>query len=161
MAAVNVSATCRDTKNPRTPAETDSKQCTSGAANSTITKTLHWNIYWLDGYVRPLDITDTGQMGPEAWGCHECWPGFDTPYWSDDGTTAYWYQKTYHAYFDQTDSHCWSLLTDDHRQGHTCRTPGTCKAEVQDWFSYPSTGCITGLLFGGPCTRSSEFQSRC
>lgn len=34
-------------------------------------------------------------------------------------------------------------------------------AEVQDWFSYPSTGCITGLLFGGPCTRSSTFQSRC
>lgn len=38
--------------------------------------------------------------------------------------------------------------------------PGTCLA-VADWFSFPSSGCITGLFFGGPCTRSSAFQSRC
>ena len=35
-----------------------------------------------------------------------------------------------------------------------CSHPG-------DWINFPSTGCITGLLFGGPCTRSNAFISRC
>ena len=37
---------------------------------------------------------------------------------------------------------------------------GTCFA-IADWITYPTTGCITGLIFGGPCTRSNQFQSRC
>ncbi|HKN82357.1 MAG TPA: hypothetical protein VJW17_02920 [Pyrinomonadaceae bacterium] len=40
------------------------------------------------------------------------------------------------------------------------RVAGSCAASA-DWNTYPSTGCITGLIFGGPCTRSSAFQSRC
>jgi hypothetical protein len=40
------------------------------------------------------------------------------------------------------------------------RVAGTCMGDA-DWASYPSTGCITGLLFGGPCTRSNQFRSRC
>jgi hypothetical protein len=40
------------------------------------------------------------------------------------------------------------------------RVAGTCAA-VADWATYPSTGCITGLIFGGPCTRSNAFQTRC
>ena len=39
-------------------------------------------------------------------------------------------------------------------------TPGTCQG-LSDWVSHPNTGCITGLVFGGPCTRSSAFQSKC
>ena len=37
---------------------------------------------------------------------------------------------------------------------------GTCNG-LANWIDYPSTGCITGLIFGGPCTRSTTFQSRC
>ena len=40
------------------------------------------------------------------------------------------------------------------------RIAGTCAA-IADWVTYPSTGCITGLIFGGPCTRSNAFQNRC
>lgn len=40
------------------------------------------------------------------------------------------------------------------------RVAGTCLAAA-DWLTYPSTGCITGLFFQGPCTRSSAFVSRC
>ncbi len=40
------------------------------------------------------------------------------------------------------------------------KVAGTCFA-IADWVAYPSTGCITGLLFGGPCMRSYEFRSRC
>ena len=39
-------------------------------------------------------------------------------------------------------------------------TPGYCLG-VQDLISFPSSGCITGLFFQGPCTRSSAFRSRC
>jgi hypothetical protein len=37
---------------------------------------------------------------------------------------------------------------------------GTCNGPA-DYTSYPSTGCIIGLIFGGPCTRSNAFISRC
>jgi len=39
-------------------------------------------------------------------------------------------------------------------------TPGYCLG-VQDLINFPSSGCITGLFFQGPCTRSSAFRSRC
>jgi hypothetical protein len=39
-------------------------------------------------------------------------------------------------------------------------TPGYCLG-VQDLLNFPSSGCITGLFFQGPCTRSSAFRSRC
>jgi hypothetical protein len=40
------------------------------------------------------------------------------------------------------------------------RIAGTCFA-IADWIGYPSSGCITGLFFQGPCTRSEAFRSRC
>ena len=39
-------------------------------------------------------------------------------------------------------------------------TPGYCLG-VQDVINFPSSGCITGLFFQGPCTRSAAFRSRC
>lgn len=39
-------------------------------------------------------------------------------------------------------------------------TPGYCLG-VQDFINFPSSGCITGLFFQGPCTRSAAFRSRC
>lgn len=39
-------------------------------------------------------------------------------------------------------------------------TPGYCLG-LQDFINFPSSGCITGLFFQGPCTRSAAFRSRC
>lgn len=39
-------------------------------------------------------------------------------------------------------------------------TPGYCLG-IADWLTFPSSGCITGLFFQGPCTRSSAFRQRC
>lgn len=39
-------------------------------------------------------------------------------------------------------------------------TYGTCLGWT-DFVSYPTSGCVTGLFFQGPCTRSEEFRSRC
>lgn len=40
------------------------------------------------------------------------------------------------------------------------RIAGTCGG-LADYINFPSTGCITGLFFQGPCTRSAAFRSRC
>lgn len=92
--ALKVSATCHDTQSPRIPPEIDSKSCSS-SSYTTITKTTRWIVYWLDGYQRSVDVRDYGETSPNlpSFGsCTECWPGFATPYWYDDGTTAWWYQ---------------------------------------------------------------------
>jgi len=39
-------------------------------------------------------------------------------------------------------------------------TYGTCLG-WSDFVTYPSSGCVTGLFFQGPCTRSDAFRSRC
>ena len=143
--AANAFATggCGDTQDPRDPAESDSKSC-HATQWTTITKTLHWDIYWLDSNIpRTVHITDTGQTGPLFWGCTECWPEFDTPYWSDDGRTAYWYQKTFHANF-YSDIGCAtaSTMTSDHRQGHRCTWPSSeeeCSFAEMFWNSTTNT----------------------
>ena len=74
---VRVYAACGDRWTERSP-ETDVWHC--GNRGNTITKTLHWTIYWLDGYSRDVDVTDYGQLGqePVVFGtCKSCWPGFD------------------------------------------------------------------------------------
>lgn len=37
---------------------------------------------------------------------------------------------------------------------------GQCNGPA-NWPTYPSSGCITGLFFQGPCTRTSAFISKC
>jgi hypothetical protein len=74
--ATRVAATCGDTQNQRSP-ETDSWTCQFSV--TTITKTVHWTVYWLDGYSRNIDVTDYGELGGAANGlssCPSCWPGF-------------------------------------------------------------------------------------
>lgn len=44
-----------------------------------------------------------------------------------------------------------------------CTSPllaGNCGG-LADYINFPSTGCVTGLFFQGPCTRSAAFRSRC
>jgi hypothetical protein len=131
--APKVFGTCHDTQNPRVPAETDTYSCTS--VFTTITKTLYWNIYWLDSNTpRPVDVTDYGESTSDLYGCSRCWPRFDSPYWTDNGKTAYWRQKTYASYWTEHNvigrdpiysCETASIATDDHHQGHTCQTPST------------------------------------
>jgi len=153
----NVSAVCGDTQNDDTPAETYTNYTWCG---DTFTKTHRWIVSWLDGYDRHDQVTDTGGTVSGFFGnCYQCWPDFNQPFFYDEGNITYWDQRTRTGSW--SGGSCVQSALHYNRQGHICRTPGTCLAEVQDWFSYPSSGCITGLLFGGPCTRSSEFQSRC
>src|SRR6267142_5947473 len=122
--AANVLGACHDTQNPRVPGETDTFSC-SNTQYTTITKTLHWAVYWLDSNLpRPVDVTDTGEMTP-AGACVPCWPVFMNPYWIDDGRTATWYQITYHnnVYVNSYGNFACSpnsLPTSDNHQGHTC-----------------------------------------
>ena len=39
-------------------------------------------------------------------------------------------------------------------------TYGTCLGWT-DFVTYPTSGCVTGLYYQGPCTRSDAFRSRC
>ena len=43
-------------------AETDSWNCI-GDGSGSITKTVHWRLYWLDGYQFEIDPSDTGRLG--------------------------------------------------------------------------------------------------
>ena len=148
--------------------ETSSGSCANPVSGTpgTLIKTLNYaHLYWLDGYERPSGpITDTGQVGyaPTFGECPKCWPRFDTPYFEENGSTAYWVQKTYRASINLNTNACSTsvLPTFEYRHGHTCPAPGQCRG-TSDYASYPSTGCIAGLYFMGPCTRSNAFRSRC
>ncbi|MBV9959521.1 MAG: hypothetical protein JO360_13935 [Acidobacteria bacterium] len=64
------------------------------------TKSSHWKIYWLDGYERAVNVTDSGECYTDPYEQVRCWPRFDTPYWDiDSGGIARWNQKTYRAYY--------------------------------------------------------------
>lgn len=116
-------ATCGDRQTLRA-AETDTWACVS--VDSTITKTLQWRVYWLDGYNRDVDVVDHGKLGAQSAipfsSCSpSCWPSFSVPYFEDDGTTAYWYQRTYTGSIDgNRQCQVASQPTADNRQGHTC-----------------------------------------
>jgi hypothetical protein len=124
-------AGCGDTQNQR-GAETNNWTCHT-FSYGTITKVVHWTIYWMDGHSRNLDVTDYGQVGPSgSFGSSTCspgcWPQFNTPFFREDGATAYWYQYTYRGYIDGN-GQCQvaSQITNDNRQGHTC---SGCAEEV-------------------------------
>lgn len=152
---IRVNGTCGDTQNANGGETYSGNEC-----QTSFSKTVHWKVYWLDGYERDVDITDNGAGFNGVFGCSGCWPAFNSPFFSEVGTTAYWDQLTSTGSWNGS-GNCSQSGTHSHRQGHTCRAPGTCLSEVQDFFNYPSSGCISGLLFGGPCTRSTDFRNRC
>ena len=126
---------CGDTQNQRSP-ETDTFHCFGDP--TTITKTIHWRISWLDGYDRDVDVTDHGQLGGDSllYGCTpSCWPDFENPYFQESGSTAYWFQNTYPASIGGN-GQCQTGQLTDHRQGHTCGTPRTeetCELNEMYW----------------------------
>ena len=170
--ATKVFATCGDTQTVRA-SETDNWACSLSV--STITKAVHWTVYWLDGYSRNVDVTDYGQLGAENWlnQCTQsCWPRFDTPYFSgsqdgtnsDNGTTAYWFQNTYTGSIDGNGA-CHDTYpnpTNNHRVGHTCaRSDATCGGTT-DYSTYSSTGCMPGFVAqDGICSRPFSYQQQC
>jgi len=92
---------------------------------SGITKTTHWTLYWLDGFQKDWDVTDSGRLG-SAYNnscTPACWPDFKTPYTEDDGTTATWFEKTYSGTLSNGTCGESSTPSDDHHFGHTCGCP--------------------------------------
>lgn len=119
-----VLAHCGDRQTVRLPEE-NIYACTG--ARSTITKKLHWTVYWLDGHSRPVDVTDTGELEKHGYfaglsGCKpQCWPQFNAPYFQEVNGVTNWYQKTYRGYINSSGG-CDLALTesDDNRQRHIC-----------------------------------------
>ena len=68
-------AGCKDRWDPNGDESYTGNACINGST-ATFTKTVHWKIYWLDGYSRAVNITDSGQTN-NLWpfGCVACWPG--------------------------------------------------------------------------------------
>lgn len=106
-----------------------------------------------------LTSRDLGQCD----GTTECWPAFYSPLI----TSNYFAQTTQinlarHRVDGPQFSGCRLGLTHTLRWDAICQTPvaGACLGPA-DWITFPSTGCITGLFFQGPCTRSTAFRSKC
>jgi hypothetical protein len=128
-------ATCGDTQNKNAP-DSFTGQCGSAGVSNPTTRTVHWTIYWLDGYSRRLDVTDNGvnRGNFDFATCTRCYPEFGGPFFEElsDGT-AYWDQITRSAYYDENAGVCRINSTPHHwRQGHKCSTactPRACSAQ--------------------------------
>lgn len=136
-------------------------QCLSPGAPSFV-KRVSWRINWSDGQFQDVFVTDSGMS--RFWTeilqhCEACYPAFHTPYFNDEGGKTYWNQLTNKGKVNSGNASCGTeSLGWLHRYSHPC--PGQCRG-VQDLINYPSSGCVTGLYFQGPCTRSSAFISKC
>jgi hypothetical protein len=96
-----------------------------------LTKTVHWKVYWLDGYERPVDITDKGQCWEDYGTTTRCWPRFDSPYFYQEGGVTRWNQKTYQASI-AADYSCTFSSAHDHIQGHICSTTSDGGCTIAD-----------------------------
>jgi hypothetical protein len=104
----------------------------------------------------------------------QCWPAFEQPYIQaagSDATYNYSYyvhkvkeQTVFYPEFEEPGCGVYNTIIfefPDLAGPVKCyKEVGTCLGQA-DWITYPSTGCITGLFFQGPCTRSTAFKSRC
>jgi hypothetical protein len=101
----------------------------------------------------------------------ECWPAFHTPtkrgpVGSEGNKNLYYVVHKVDERTVNTSGPSCSVFTTltfefpTFSPGKCFKPFGTCLADA-DWINYPSTGCITGLFFQGPCTRSAAFRSRC
>jgi hypothetical protein len=179
----NVIASCGDTQNDDTPAETYSGPSMCGA---TFTKTHHWVVSWID-YDRHVPVTDTGATTGL---CSYCWPGFAAPTFTETGNTAYWDQLTSTGSFNSQGT-CVQSSAHSHRQGHSCGPPiteeecddagwywnftnSTCQTNppttaclyvsgsngfAPDYGGYPADGCEDGFIDNGQgcCVASSPI----
>ncbi len=118
-------ATCGDTwvASPPTFGPGGLEHCLFASNPTDTTKTVHTVIYWLDGYSRTIDVTDSGQNRDLSGTCIRCFPEFQQPFWQETGNTAYWDQITRPAYCEENGL-CLlrPVLPNHHRNGHTCGT---------------------------------------
>jgi hypothetical protein len=118
----SVLAHCGDTQNPN-GSDTFTGSCFLWNYTE-LTKTVHWKIYWVDGYERPVDITDKGQCWSDAGTDTRCWPRFDSPYFFEESGISKWNQKTYAATIAADYSCRFSTQAKNNYQGHICPTSG-------------------------------------
>lgn len=116
---------CGDTQAKRQPDELGGK-CYYDLGNTReISKTVFWNVYWLDGYVRPVDVRDVGECktGPGRT-AEGCWPVFDAPYFVEKpNNIAEWNEKTYTAYWSAFSTFCaHSSEPNNNWNRHQCQT---------------------------------------
>lgn len=114
---------CGDTQVKRQPDVLGGK-CFYDLGNTReISKTVYWNVYWLDGYVRPVDVTDVGECklitGRNAEGC---WPIFEAPYFiKEPNNIGAWNEKTYTGYFSAFGTICGHSITpNENWHRHQC-----------------------------------------
>ena len=80
---VRVYGTCGDTQNANGGETYSGSTC-----QTSFSKTVHWKVYWLDGYDRAVDITDNGNGSNNIIGCSGCWPAFHSPFFSEVSNTG-------------------------------------------------------------------------
>lgn len=140
--------------------------------NTTFYKTSHWRIFWTDGYERlDAQVTDDGECRITPTISYQCFPEFQTPYWSSNTSSfGEWNQRTRTLYsMSSTSQVCEPSPTagyDDHFHRHTCSVSSGCytspcigsaRTEFElshsrpscpqqvDWCTYISTGCPSGV----------------
>lgn len=97
---------CGDTQVKRQPDTLGGKCDDAVFRTSEISKTVYWNVYWLDGYVRPVNVTDVGECKVIR-GAEACWPVFDAPYFVEKpNNIAEWNEKTYTGYWSAFGTFC-------------------------------------------------------
>lgn len=128
-------------------------------ADRTIQKSERNYITWPDTVSDYVDTNGYGCCHPISNELH-CYPEFHTPVTSE----TRWEQLIIDQHCSTQNCGgglcCSDLNSRLYWAEHTCPAPGTCRGPA-DYFSFPSSGCITGLFFQGPCNRSAQFQSRC
>ena len=137
-------------------------------SNDIIYKYENNQILFSDTKVGTKQTFGTGFCGsPTFGGLTKCYPDFHEPteipcFSNPSANCTQWHQFVQNKIVScgVFSCSCPDGIPDEFNLEHTCPTPGTCQGEA-DYLNYPSSGCITGFLFGGPCTRSAAFQSRC
>jgi hypothetical protein len=148
MLAPRIAANCGDTQNERTPFETyEGTPCGGpfGSNDGGFAKILHWKVYWMDSNIgREVDVKDFGNSYTSFFNfCEKCWPGFNSPGFTEVGNTAYWDQLTTTGSWD-ANGNCVQSSPHTHRQAHACGCCPTTQQECDDvgWYwNFSSNTC--------------------
>lgn len=99
---------CGDTQVKRQPDTLDGGCSNPDFYTNDISKTVYWTVYWLDGYSRQVNVTDTGKCRLTAPRVLEgCYPIFEAPYFVKEANNiGAWNEKTYTGYFSAFGTFC-------------------------------------------------------
>jgi hypothetical protein len=160
LAVRSTEAGCGSRWDPSGEDSAGTQQCLS--PGSSFVKRVFWSITWTDGQIEERYVLDSGvsRFYTEILQhCEACYPAFHPPYFDNEGPRTYFNQVTNKGKINDGNASCGTESVGWlHRFSHAC--PGQCLGQ-QDLINYPSIGCVTGLFFQGPCTRSEAFRSRC